>query len=121
MKGRNRRAVRIVAGAAVTLAVLAMLAGCASLFGNDPVKTTLLGYKNTLMGIREYMIRENIAGRVPDEKLAAYRVQDMRATTLYQSIVTMYTGQKTPDIEAALRSLETMVLDLERQYYTPGK
>lgn len=111
----------------VALLVLAALlvAGCAGPqvkgAGQDPVRASLYAMKEEVVAIREYVIGENLAGRMDNTTVAEFKKLDDKFTGVYRITEKLYrSGGNPAAIDMNKKQLQDFLLEMRRTYYPKG-
>lgn len=101
------------------LVLVMVLGACAG----DPVKTSLYSVKEEFMAVMEYMVKQNLAGKVPFDQWQEYSKLDNKFTALYDSTLLIYKLKVGIDngvlVSTNMNKLRDLLLEARQKFY-PG-
>jgi hypothetical protein len=87
----------------------------------DPVRAGLYTMKQEWTAVREYVIRENLLGRLSEDELVMFQAKDKEFAGLYDVALNFYlSGTSGPGFDSALRTLRNMIIDARHKYMEGG-
>lgn len=111
----------IVRKAIVILFLVALISGCTTIDVKDPVKASLYTMKQEWTAIREYVMRENLLGRLSDEELNLFKVKDAEFSRTYGVALDLYLmDTQSPSLELTLKTLRNLLIDARHKYMEGG-
>lgn len=91
---------------------------CTSIQIKDPVRVGLYTMQESWLTIREYVILENLSGRLSDDALNSFKAKDDKFQRYYNLAVYLYLKDDDPNkLESSINTLRDMLLDARRTYY----
>lgn len=105
----------------IILLVVFLVSACSTINIKDPVKTGLYAIKEEWVAIREYMIRENLLGRVSNEKLDEFKAKDLEFTRMYNLAESIRkVDPYSADMDKAIQDLKWLLIEARQKYYPGG-
>lgn len=105
----------------VVLLAVFLFSACSTIDIKDPVKTGLYAIKEEWVAIREYMVRENLLGRLSDEKLNEFKSKDFEFTRMYNLAESIRkVNPYSPEMDKALQNLKWLLIEARQKYYKGG-
>jgi hypothetical protein len=85
----------------------------------DPMRSSLYAIKSEWLAIREYVIIENLEGRITDVQLEKFRAIDYKFQSVYDLARDMYLEKE--NINMHLQTLKNLLLQARREFYRGGQ
>ncbi len=104
------------------VAIILILGACGGMQVKDPVKASLYTIKEEFMAVREYAVKQNLAGRLSSAQWEDYRALDNKFSALYGSTLLIYKVGVASDnvlVSRNLQQLQNLLLDIRQKFY-PG-
>lgn len=104
------------------MGIIMVLGACAGMQVKDPVKASLYTVKEEFMAIREYVVKQNLAGKLSDAEWQEYKKLDNRFTALYGSTLLIYKvgTDNGALVSGNVNKLRDLLLDARQKFY-PGQ
>lgn len=91
---------------------------CIGIQIKDPVRVGLYTMQESWLSIREFVILENLSGRLSNEALDNFKAKDDRFQRYYNLAVYLYLKGDDPNkLDSAINTLRDMLLEARRTYY----